>query len=99
MLFDLKIVHAEDLKVKRSNWNFWQNLANLPTQILDAGQEWSKLQKILKGLFPKMGKSWWYLNIRRQDWTILQTEVLRATAKEASMAVPKYRILPENYRY
>ena len=98
MLFDMKIVHPEDLKLKKSSMNYLQTLATLPTAILEAGQEWVKLQKILKKVFPVMTKSWWYLNIRRQDWTVLQTEVMRATVSEETMAIPKFRILPENYR-
>ena len=98
ILLDLNLVQSEDLKLKRTKMNFLQNLATLPTQIIDSEGDWSKLQKVLKGLFPCTGKIWIYSNIRKQDWSVLQTEKLRATFPIEEVAVPKFKQLPENYR-
>ena len=95
----MKIVQSEDLKLKRSSMNFLQNLATLPLQILETDGQWPKVHKVLKGLFPVTGKSWLYTNVRKQDWTVLQNETLNATSGDVNGAVPKFKLLPANYRY
>ena len=98
ILLDLNLVQKEDLKVKRPNFSLLQKIAMLPEQILDTQGNWAKLQKLLSGICPVTGKGWLYANVRKQDWTVLQTEILDATAPKTTMAVPKFRLIPENYR-
>ena len=98
ILLDLKLVQAEDLKVKRPNFTFLQRIARLHGQLLESAGDWSKIQKIFSSVFPVTKKSWWYANVRKQDWSVLQTEKLDSTAPKELMAVPKYRLLPDNCR-
>ena len=99
ILLDLGLVNQEDIKVKRPNLSFLQRIAMLHRFILDAEGNWSKIQKILTKVMPVTGKGWFYANVRRQDWSILQTELLDATVTEQVIPIPKYRLIPENYRY
>ena len=94
----MSLVQKEDLKQARSSMSYLQRLATLPQQILDTNGDWSKIQPLLKTLFPVTGKCWIYTNIRKQDWSVLQTEKLNAVVKIDTVAVPKYRQLPDNYR-
>ena len=76
-------------------------MACLPSTLLETEGDWSKIQKMLKNLFPVTGKVWIFGNIRKQDWTVLQTEKLPALISDVdldTLAVPKFRNLPENYR-
>ena len=77
---------------------FLQNFATLPERLLDTEGKWPKVQKLLKGFFPVTGKGWIYSNVRRQDWTILQSEQLSGPVKMENVAVPKFRNLPDKYR-
>lgn len=94
----MKLVDSEDLKLKKSSMNFLQTLATMPSLILNAGNEWVQLQKVLKNIFPVTGKMWLYTNIRKQDWSVLHTERLDSVVNNDTLPVPKYRQLPENYR-
>ena len=76
-------------------------MACLPSSFLDLDGDWSKIQKLLKKFFPVTSKAWIFSNIRKQDWTVLQTEKLPALISDVdfdTLAVPKFRNLPENYR-
>ena len=97
-MFDLKLVHPDDLKIKKANMTFLQNFATLPERLLETEGKWSKVQKLLKGFFPVTGKGWIFSNVRKQDWTILQSEQLNGIVKIDNVAVPKFRNLPERYR-
>ena len=95
------MVSEADLKVNKTSRSFLQSLACLPTKLLELEGDWAKIQKLLKQLFPVTGKSWIFANIRKQDWTVLQTEKLPALISDLdleTLAVPKFRSLPENYR-
>ena len=98
ILLDLKLVQAEDLKVKRPNFSLLQKIAMLQGNILESKGDWSKIQKLLSPIFPVTGKGWLYANIRKQDWSVLASERMDATAPKEVMPVPKYRQLPDNYR-
>ena len=67
--------------------------------MLETEGKWSKIQKLLKAFFPVTGKGWLYGNVRKQDWTILQTETLSGPFPISNIPVPKFRCLPENYRF
>ena len=77
---------------------YLQNFATLPEKLLESEGKWAKIQKILKGFFPVTGKGWIFSNIRRQDWTILQSEQLTGLVNIENVAVPKFRNLPDKYR-
>lgn len=94
----MKLVDVEDLKLRKSQMNFLQTLATMPSLILNAGNEWVQLQKVLKNIFPVTGKMWLFTDIKKQDWSILHTERLDAVVKNDTLPVPKYRQLPDNYR-
>ena len=94
------MVQSEDLKINKSNMNFLQNFATLPTRLIETEGKWAKIQKLLKGFFPVIGnKSWTFSNIKKQDWIILQSEQLSGLVKIDNVAVPKFRNLPDKYRY
>ena len=92
------LVRAEDLKLKTKSSTFLQNFAKLPTLMIKTEGEWPKVQKLLKGFFPITGKNWLFMNIRKQDWTVLQHENLDGSVPFENVAVPKFRRLAENYR-
>ena len=92
------LVNSADLSLKNSSSSFLQNFAKLPKKMLDTDGKWSKVQKLLKSFFPVTGKGWLYGNVRKQDWTILQTETLTGPFPIPNIAVPRFRGLPENYR-
>ena len=94
----MKLIQLEDLKLKTKSLSFLQNFAKLPMQLVKTEGQWSKIQKLLKGFFPVTGKNWLFSNIRKQDWVVLQTEVLTGPVSIPNVAVPKFRNLPENYR-
>ena len=98
LLLDMKLVQAEDLKLKSSNANYLQNMAKLPIKIIETEGKWARIQKLLKNFFPVTGKGWLYGNVRRQDWSVLQSEVLDGPVPLQNVAVPVFRSLPENYR-
>ena len=96
---DIKLVQSQDLKIlPKSAMNYLQFLASLHTRMLETDGDWSKIQKLLKGLFPVTGKAWIFNNVRKQDWSVLQTEKLNLVIADQTTAVPKFRLLPENYR-
>ena len=66
--------------------------------VMETEGKWSKIQKLLKGFFPVTGKGWIFSNIRKQDWTVLQTEQLSGLVNIDNVAAPKFRNLPERYR-
>ena len=94
----MKLVEPADLKLKKSSKNYLQTLASLPNEILQAGGEWQKIQSLVKHLLPSSPKCWLYTNIKKQDWSVLQTEKLDALSGHETLPVPKFRVLPENYR-
>ena len=93
----MNLVQQEDLKLKRSSMNFLQNFATLPARVLATEGQWAPLQKLLKAFFPKTIKSWWFNNIRKQDWSVLASEKLIGTIP-ADIAIPKFKQVPDNYR-
>ena len=97
ILLDLKIVQSEDLKVKRE-FDFLQKVARLHDQLLASLGNWSKIQKVIGEIMPVTTKGWWYSNVRKQDWTVLKSEIMNTLVDNDSMPVPKFRLLPENYR-
>ena len=94
----MKLVQQEDLKLKTKTFSWLQNFAKLPMQMIKTEGKWAKVQKLLKGFFPVTGKNWLFSNVRKQDWVVLQSEVLNGPAPFGNVAVPKYRNLTENYR-
>ena len=101
VLLDLKLVSLEDLKINKTSRTFLQNMADMPKLLLETTGDWSKVQKLLKQFFPVTGKAWIFTNVRKQDWVVLQTEKLPALISDVdldSLAVPKFRNLPEFYR-
>lgn len=97
-LFDMHLVNKEDLKLKKTSMSFLQKFTLTPSKILECDGNWEKLQKVLVGIMPKTNKSWLYTNIKKQDWTILQNETVPALHAIETVAVPKYRYIPEFYR-
>ena len=92
------LVNTEDLKIKTKAHTFLQNFAKLPLLMINTEGKWPKIQKLLKGYFPVYGKNWLFTNVRKQDWTILQTEFLDGSVPKPNVAVPRFRHLPDNYR-
>ena len=78
--------------------NQLQFLATLPDRVLETEGNWGKLQKLMKSFFPKTQKAWFFTNVRKQDWTVVQSEKLNGVMADEKMAVPKFRLLPDNYR-
>ena len=97
-LLDMKLIAKEDLKLKKSSLNFLQRIALVPDQILEAGGSWEKIQKAIKTLFPITPKCLLYAHVRKQDWSILQSENLDALHTKENIAVPKFRFISDNYR-
>ena len=98
ILLDLGLVQQEDLKVKRPNLTFLQKIAMLHRFLLDSEGQWSRIQKILATILPVTGKGWFYANVRKQDWSVLQTEIMDPTVGKSVIPVPKFRTIPDNYR-
>ena len=99
-LLDMNLVKQEDLKLKlkKSSMTFLQKFALVPTKILECEGDWEKLHKVLVTILPVSAKSWMFTNIRKQDWGVLQTEKLPAIIANETVAVPKFKYLPEHYR-
>ena len=94
----MKLVQQDDLKLKTKSSTFLQNFAKLPMLMVKTEGKWAKIQKLLKGFFPVTGKNWFFANVRKQDWTILQSEILEGPVSSKNVAVPRFRNLSENYR-
>ena len=97
-LLDINLVKQEDLKLKNASKNFFQKFLSVPNKILDCKGDWEQIQKNLACILPVTSKCWWYTNIKKQDWVVLQSEKLTALHASEFIAVPKFRIIPDNYR-